>query len=86
MTTREIVPEAFVPFEPTLRATFFNNDFCLTVHLGNEVIKIYDMKKIVLSSIVLLLFSISISIFQLSCQKDASAEPNENATCAVRAI
>lgn len=31
------------------------------------------MKKIILSSIVLLIFSISIAVFQVSCQKDATA-------------
>lgn len=32
------------------------------------------MKKILLSSIVLLIFALSITIFQISCQKDADAE------------
>lgn len=77
MTTREIEPEAFVPFECTTRATFFNNGFCLTFHLENEMIKTYDMKKLILSSTVLLFFSISIMIFQISCQKEADADTNE---------
>jgi len=34
------------------------------------------MKKIILSSAVLLLFSISIMIFQISCQKEADADTN----------
>jgi len=36
------------------------------------------MKKILLSTIVLLFFSISIGIFQISCQKEATAETAEN--------
>ncbi len=34
------------------------------------------MKKLLLSSITLLLFSCSILIFQISCQKEANANPN----------
>lgn len=34
------------------------------------------MKKLLLSSLVLLLFSLSILIFQISCQKDANAKIN----------
>lgn len=34
------------------------------------------MKKIILGSAVLLLFAISISVFQMSCQKDATADTN----------
>jgi tricorn protease-like protein len=36
------------------------------------------MKKIILSSIVLLIFSISIAVFQVSCQKDATANTNSD--------
>jgi len=36
------------------------------------------MKKIILSSIVLLIFSISIAVFQVSCQKDATANTDSN--------
>jgi hypothetical protein len=35
------------------------------------------MKKLLLSSIVLFLFSASIMMFQVSCQKDANARINE---------
>ena len=36
------------------------------------------MKKLLLSSIILLLFSCSILLFQVSCQKEANAQTNSN--------